>query len=81
MTFLYGKTVTKTDVYRFQVNQGGDLLINFGQGNHFVYIVFENGKFKNCKLLFEISERQHWHILGEICEKIAEIEKSYQEVK
>ncbi len=72
MKTLYNETHTKTDVYCYDINGGGEYRI---QESGTVKIFFENNKFVSASFPFrDTYTRNCWRILAEINERIAEIE-------
>jgi len=80
MNVLYKEERTKTDVYRYTVNQGGDLKIRVSNGSdRTVTITFENEKFAGVSHnLGDFNERSNWHVFKAIAEKIESIENDYK---
>ena len=77
MNILYQEEYEQVEVYCFQINQGGNLQIKLEGYSHQqeVKLIFVNGKFERSDLPFSPPfNRSHWHVLGAIAQKIAEIE-------
>ena len=79
MRLLYNETATKTEMFTFQLNEGGEILLRAGGGpqNKEVIITFVNDKFNGAdwRASDEIQiTRNYWRVLAAIEEKIAEIE-------
>jgi hypothetical protein len=78
MNVLYGEERTKTEVYRYEVNQSNKLRLNAGGGSRYVVITFENEKFVSVTHnLGNFCERSNWHVFKAIAEKIETIEQVY----
>ena len=75
MNVLYREERTKTEVYRYKVNQGGELRLDVGGGSRHVVITFEDEKFVSATHnLTDFNERSNWHVFKAIAEKIEHIE-------
>ena len=79
MNVLCREELTKTEVYRYTVNQGGELRIKVSNGSdRHVTIIFENEKFIGVTHnLGDFNERSNWYVFKAIAEKIERIEASY----
>ncbi len=79
MRILYDAEKKQTDVYRYAVNQGGDLKIKVSNGSdRHVEITFINGKLSEVSHnLGDFNLRSNWHVFGAISQKIVELEKTY----
>ena len=79
MRTLFNETRTKTDIYSYAINSGGEFLIQERGG---VEIIFVNDKFSSASFPFQGAyTRNGWRILAGINEKIAEIESRISERK
>lgn len=76
MNVLYNERHTKTDIYHYEINEGGEFqIIESGD----ITIVFENDVFVSVSFPFrEKYSRNGWRILAAINEKISEIEKQFE---
>jgi len=79
MNVLYEEELTETEVYRYTVNQGGELGIRVSNGSdRHITITFENGKFVGVTHdLGDFNERSNWYVFKAIAEKIETIEQVY----
>jgi len=79
LNILYNEEKTQTDVYRYKVNQGGDLNIKVSNGSdRFITITFVNGKFESARSdLGDFDSRSNWYVFGGIAEQIKKLEKTY----
>lgn len=79
MRILYNQELIETHVYKYTINQGGELNLRVSNGSdRHVYITFKNGKLEcvehNIDGAFE-GNRSAWYVLGAIAEKITELEQ------
>lgn len=74
---IFDEVLKTTEVYSFRVNSFG-IHSDFDSSNlNRVEIIFEDGKFSHCNFPFRGTyTRQQWDILGDIADKIKEIEGS-----
>ena len=78
MNVLYGEERTKTEVYRYEVNQSNELRLKVGGCSRHVVITFEDEKFVSVTHnLGNFCERSNWHVFKAIAEKIESIEARY----
>lgn len=74
MTHLHSETKTSIDTYTYRAT-GYD---HPGWGDVRIVITFENGAFRDAQFPFRGTyTRNQWRILGEIADKITELEGRY----
>ena len=77
MRMLYDEIHTKTDIYEYNINGGGEYHV---EETGIVRIVFENKKFKMAAFpLRKTYTRNGWRIMAAINEKIEQIERDFLE--
>lgn len=77
MEMLYNQARTQTDTYCYEINSGGEFLVN-ESGK--VVIVFENKKFVSASYpMSGTYTRNGWRILAAINEKIKQIEQTLKD--
>ena len=79
MNILCNKIKIQTDVYRYEINQGGDLDLRVSNdSSRFVEIIFVDGKLSSVDHdLNEFNLRSDWRVYGAIDKKIEELEAMY----
>ena len=80
MNILYGEQITKTDVYKYTVNAGGELNIRVSNGSdRHVRITFVNGVLSGVDHnLGDFSLRSNWYVFKGIAEQIEYLEGEYK---
>lgn len=77
MKAIYNEQISKTEIYSYKVNRGGELDIRVSNGSdRHISIKFIDDKFDSVDHnLGDFNERSNWHIYKSIAEQITKIEE------